>query len=194
MTAGEAEGDFVFWTVKPDARLRYVVCDDEVAAFAKKLVLRVGDEVLGFGCEADEEAVEGEQGADGAEDVLGAFEFEGEGGGGLFDFLGDDVRWAVVGHGGAEDGGVAAGEVGADGVEHFAGGFDVDELDTGGWREGDRAGDEEDFVPGGAGGFGEGVAHAAGGAVGEEAHGVDGLARGAGGDEEAHGGFVTWSA
>ena len=57
-----------------------------------------------------------------------------------------------------------------------------------GWREGDGAGNEEDFVAGGVGGLGEGVAHATGRAVGEEPHGVDGLARGAGGDEEAHGG------
>ena len=87
MTAGKAEGDFVFWTVKPDARLRYVVCDDEVAAFAEKLVLGVGDEVFGFCGEADEEAVEAELGADGAEDVFGALKLECEGVGGLFDFL-----------------------------------------------------------------------------------------------------------
>jgi len=161
LTAGEAEGDFVFQTVKPDARLRYVVCDDEVAAFAEKLVLSVGDEVFGFGGEADEEAVEGELGADGAEDVLGALEFEREGVGGLFDFLRDDLCGAIVGDGGAEDGGVAAREVGANGVEHFSCGFDVDELDTGGWREGDGARDEEDFVACGVGGFSESVAHAA---------------------------------
>ena len=87
---------------------RYVVCDDEVAAFALELVLSVGDEVFGFCGEADEEAGEGELGADGAEDVFGAFEFEGEGVGGLFEFLGDDLRGAVVGDGGADDGGVAA--------------------------------------------------------------------------------------
>ena len=69
----------------------------------------MGDEVFGFGGEADEEAVEGELGADGAEDVFGAFELESEGVGGLFDFLGDDLCGAVIGDGGAEDGGGAAG-------------------------------------------------------------------------------------
>ena len=121
----------------------------------------MGDDVLGFCGEADEETVEDELGADGAEDVLGAFELEREGVGGLFDFLGDDVRRAVIGHGGAEDGGIEAREVGADGVEHFAGGFDANELDAGGRRERHGAGDEEDFVAGFRGGFGEGVAHAA---------------------------------
>jgi len=40
LTAGDAEGDFVFRAVKPDARLRHVVGHQQVAALALQFVER----------------------------------------------------------------------------------------------------------------------------------------------------------
>ena len=71
LAAGEAESDGVFCTVKPDARLGNIVRDDEVAAFACQLVLRVLDELLCLCCEADEASFEAKHAAGRAEDVFG---------------------------------------------------------------------------------------------------------------------------
>ncbi len=77
-----------------------------------------------------------------------------------------------------------------DGGVHLCGGDDRDEGAAGGGRERSGRGDEDDLRAALAGGFGEGVAHLAGGAVAEEADGVECLARAAGGDEDGLGGEV----
>ena len=58
------------------------------------------------------------------------------------------------------------------------------------WHRQRRRGDEGDLRPTGGGLLGEGVPLLARGAVADEAHGVDGLARAAGGDEHAQPGQV----
>ena len=65
------------------------------------------------------------------------------------------------------------------------GGLDVDAVDAGGLGEGDVGGDQGYVRPAAGGGGGEGNAHAAAGAVAEEADRVDRLAGAARGDEDA---------
>ncbi len=161
----EAEGDGVFGAVKSDAGLGNIIGDDEVALFAVEFGLGVGDEVFSFSSEADEVAVEVEQRAGAAEDVLGGFEMEGERGGLFFEFLGGGGDRAVIGDGGGEDGDVAMVDGGANGVEHLACGFDGYELGAGWGWEGDGAGNEGDVMVMVEGGLGEGVPHLARGAV-----------------------------
>ena len=173
--------------VEADVGAGDVVGDDEVAALAGELVAGVGLEVFGFGGEADEGAREAEFAAGGAEDVGVADQFEGEGVGGLLDLVPGDLGRAVVGDGGGEDGDVARADVVADGVEHLGGGFDREEIDARPARRGwSGRRPAATWWPLAGGGGGEGVAHAAGRAVGQVADRVDGFAGRAGGDEELH--------
>jgi hypothetical protein len=104
------------------------------------------------------------------------------------DFFGLDFGGAIVGYRGGHDEGIVGLKFAEDGLVHLGGSFNVDAADALRHGDGDGAEDEGDVVADARGGGGEGGAHAAGAAVGDVADGVDGLARGAGGEEEAEGG------
>src|SRR5690606_15065090 len=124
--------------------------------------------------------------AEGGEDVGGAAEMEDEGvvAGLLLLLLALGGRGGgEVGHGGGGEDEVGVGVLHRCAVE-VVGADDVDADDALGGGEGDGPGEEDDLGAAAGGGLGEREAHRAGGAVGEEADGVEGLARGAGGDED----------
>src|ERR1039458_3848528 len=95
-----------------------------------------------------------------------------------------DGGHAEVGYGGGADDHGRVGQVLHDGGAHLRGAGDGDEGAAGGRRERSGGGDKDDLRAALAGGFGEGVAHLAAGAVAEKADGVDGLAGASGGDED----------
>ena len=152
-----------------------------VSALFAEFAPGLGGGFAGFGGEADEAAV-AFLGKDGLEDVGIGDEAEDAVHAGLLEFGGGAGLGAPVGDGGGGDEDVGLTQFALDGGEHVAGGDDIDAADIGRGGEGDRAGNEGDGVAGLGGGLGNGEAHAPGGAVGDEADGVDRLARGAGGD------------
>ena len=89
---------------------------------------------------------------------------------------------APVGHGGGEDGDVGRQRL-AHGLQHLARGLDADDLHAGRIGQVGRAADEDHVGAERRGLGGDRRALLAGGAVGDVAHGVDGLVRGAAGDE-----------
>lgn len=163
-----------------------IIGDDEVASFGGELVAGVGEDLVRFRGESGEDAVPVPWMADGAEDVFGGNEGEGEGLVRFLEFAGSGVGRTVIGHCGAEDSGVGGWQGRVDRCEHFCGGGDIRALDAIGCGEADRPGDEDDPVSGGRGGRGDGKSHFSGRAVTEEADRVDGFAGGSCGDEDGH--------
>ena len=152
--------------------------------FFGELDLRVGDDVLGFGGESDEEFGASRALRERCEDVV-VFD-EGEDPRGAAGVL-LDLLWSAfdppVGDGGDEDRGVG-GEGGFDRGGHVARGLYVDASYAGGCFEGDRAGDQghaRTFC-GDRGGYREPLFSR--GAVGDVAHRVDRLMSGARGDND----------
>ena len=92
-------------------------------------------------------------------------------------------RRAEVGRGGGHQQDVGGGELGRGGRGQLLGGLDVDAAHAGGLRQGDVGGDQGHLGAAAGGGGGEGDAHAAAGAVADEADRVDRLAGAAGGDQ-----------
>ena len=125
-------------------------------------------------------------GADGAKDILGALHGDGKVAFLLFDLVVGHGGGAVVRHGGSHDehiGGVkAAGHrlvhLPGGGHRHISG-----KLDR---RQRGLSVDQGHFGAPHGGGAGKGVAHLAGGVVGQVAHRVQCLLRGAGGHRNAH--------
>ena len=157
---GVEEGDAVGLDGETGSGSGDVVGDDEVEALFTEFALGLGGRFAGLGGEADEAAVP-LLGTDGLEDVG----------------IGDEAEDAV--HAGDED--IGLNQFTLDGGKHIAGGNDIDTADVGRGGKGDGSGDEGDGMAGLGGGLGNGEAHAPGGAVGDEADGVDRLARGTGG-------------
>ena len=126
----------------------------------------------------------GSGGGEAGEDVLGGLQVEVEGG-----VAGElavcNVACLEVGGGGGHQEDLGARELGAGRLGELLGRLDVDAVDAGGLGEADVGGDQGHVCAAAGGGRGEGDAHAAAGAVAEEADGVDRLAGAARGDEDA---------
>ena len=118
------------------------------------------------------------------QDVAGAGQGEGEVGiiAALLDLVLCHGGRAVVGHGGSLDDDILFRRPAGHRVKHILGGYDVHHFHIGGLFQIHRPGYQGDFRTPGGGGFGDGVAHLAGGVVGEVAHRVQGLLSGTGGD------------
>lgn len=180
---GVEEGDAVGLDGETGSGSGDVVGDDEVEALFTEFALGLGGRFAGLGGEADEATVP-LLGTDGLEDVGIGDEAEDAVHAGLFEFGGGAGLGAPVGDGGGGDEDIGLTQFTLDGGKHIAGGNDIDTADVGRGGELNGAGDKGDGVAGLGGGLGNGEAHTAGGTVGEEANGVDRLARGAGGDED----------
>lgn len=142
---------------------------------------------MGFRGEAHEQPV-AFAGCDGAQDVGGRAEFEGELGLAFLQFARGDFCRCPVGDSRGHDEAVGPLERRQHLLEHFGGCEDVTDGDSGRWRDADRAGNEAHLVAARLRSGGEGVAHLAGRSVADEADGINGFASGAGGDEDAKGG------
>ena len=119
------------------------------------------------------------------QDIVGPLQLEGEIGSvpRLFDLVPCHLSGAVVGHGGGFDDDVLLGGAAGDRFKHLPGGDDVHHVYIRGLFAVGGTGDQGDLGPAGGGGLCDGVAHLAGGVVGEVAHRVQGLLGGTGGDQ-----------
>ena len=171
------------------AGLADVVGDDQVESLGAELRLGVGEEIARLGGEPDEHLPRTLGGAEPGQDVRR--------------LLQDDLRHAVallelaiggllrteVGDGGGhdDDGGVAA--LLLDRRLQLGGSFHAAHAGANWWRTVDGA-DEHDVGPACRRLSGDRVALLARAAVGDDPHGVDRLARPAGGDDEPHPGEI----
>ncbi|MFM2297553.1 MAG: hypothetical protein RL117_1260 [Verrucomicrobiota bacterium] len=105
----------------------------------------------------------------------------------FFDFLRGDRGRSVVGNSGTENGDVISGDRVSNGVEHLLSRFDRDEIDPIGDFEGCRSRDQQHLMVQPSKSASKRVAHAPRRTIAEESDRVDGLARGASGDEDFHG-------
>ena len=182
VAVGVEEGHAVGIDLKAAVGVGHVVGDDESEALLVELAAGVGEDVLRFGREADAH----DAGRHLREEVgvLQQAEVEGVGGALLLDLLVGDLCGAVVADGGGHDQDVGVVGGGEDGVAHLADGLDAVEGDADGVGQVRGRGHEGHACAAVAGGFGQGVAHLAGGAVGDDAHGVEGLPGAPGGDDD----------
>ena len=89
------------------------------------------------------------------------------------------IRRTQIGHSGGENGGIGGREHGCGSGQHVAGRLHGHHFHAGGRGKGHRPRHEHHPRAGGRGGLGDGVTHLARGIVGDVAHRIDGLHRGA---------------
>ena len=176
------DGDGVAVGIEADAFARNVVDDDGVEILRNQLLAGILQNVLGFGGEADDDlrlpssakALSGCRESASSSSVIGPLR--------LIFWPAADFR-AIVGDGSGldDDGGLR--EQIQDSIAHFFGRFDPRDFRRPGRRERCRSADQQHACTAAQGSFGQGVAHATAGAIGEIAHGIDLFASGAGGDQ-----------
>ena len=163
-----------------------VVNDDRIEFLTRELVAPVGERALAvLGGEADEQLAGAAALGERREHVRSTHEAQVQFPAGLvlLELAGVRVRGPVVGDGGRHQQHVACVEARGAGVGELGGGPHVDVLDSRRARDRDVGGDDRDLGAAPLGLLGEREAHPPGGAVADEAHGVDRLARPARGDQ-----------
>ena len=182
----QAKTQRVVGAVKAKPGARHIIGKHEVTALARELGLRLLDEVLGLGGKAHQQTGKA-HGACAAQNIRRALQLQAEAGVVFLDLLRGLGHRAVIGNSGGEDANLHARQHGLHGLQHFLGALHLVQLRPIRSAQADRAADEQDLVALIKGSLGQGIAHAAAAAVGEKSNRVQGLARGAGGDEQAHG-------
>ena len=181
------QGGGVVVAVEADLGVGDVVDDDGVEALAAALAAGVVKGVLGFGGEADHHRGI-RQRRHRSDDVGVLHQGDGWGLASSFCRVLLDLLWclgcrAVVRHRRHADHQRLFGGAGQHGFVHVKGAGRFDAFDVGGRRQAAGAGDQRDLGARIGSGFGDGVALLAGTVVGQEAHRVEGLPRGARGHE-----------
>jgi len=177
------ERDDVGVVVEAGAFGSYVVGYDQVGVFGAEFFAGVFGDVIGFGGESYDQEIAFRLGGFG-KDVGRGLEAKRHGLFASFYFLRLGFGGTVVGYGGGEDGDRGGAQAVEDGAAHFFGGANVDAFDACGSLEIYGAADDCYFCAATCGGFGYGVAHFTGGAVGQEAHGVEVFAGWTRGDQD----------
>jgi len=158
--------------------------DDKVAVFAFEFGQGAEAMVFSFQREADDPAWAFAV-AEGGDDVFRFDEMQVDGMTGLGDFVVLDADWTVIAWGRGANQSVATIELAGGNNEQVFSRDDANDTSQRRVFNFDGAAHDNDLMAQREGGLGKGLAHAAGGSIGEVTYRVEVLAGGAGGDEDA---------